>query len=77
MDFTLMRQSILVGEAVYTSTPDDILVVVRTNLVQSDWWWASPSNVWLVGMVSNEKRLAALTSQKEVKYLPLVGQIFP
>lgn len=47
-----MRQSILVGEPVYTSIPDDILVVVHIITVQSDWWWASPSNSWLDGTVS-------------------------
>lgn len=51
-----MRQSILVGEPVCTSIPDDILVVVHINPVQSDWWWASPGNIWLVGMVSKWKK---------------------
>lgn len=51
-----MRQSILVGEPVYTSIPDDLFtsfffffpffwVVVHINPVQSDWWWASPGNI--------------------------------
>lgn len=45
-DFTLTRQSILVGEIVCTSTPDDILVVVHIKTVQSDWWWVSPTFDW-------------------------------
>lgn len=49
-----MRQSILVGEPVYTSIPDDILVVVHVNTVESDRWWASPSNSWLDGTVSKK-----------------------
>lgn len=44
-DFTLMRQSILVGETVCTSILDDILVVVHIKSVQSDWWWVTPSNI--------------------------------
>lgn len=51
-DFTWMRQSILVGAPVGTSTPDDVLVAVHNNPVQSDWWWASPSRAWSVGTVS-------------------------
>jgi len=55
-DFTLMRQSILVVVPVGTPTSDDVLVAVHNNPVQSDWWWASPSNVWLVGTVSKYKK---------------------
>lgn len=54
-DFTLMRQSFLVEEPVYTSILDDVLVVVHINTVQSDRWWASPNKM-------NENRLAAFTS---------------
>lgn len=59
-----MRQSILVGEPVCTSIPDDILVVVHINPVQSDWWWASTmshSIVWNNLEMKKNKRLAAVT----------------
>lgn len=38
----------LVGEPVCTSILDEIMVVVHANPVYSDWWWASPSNIWFV-----------------------------
>lgn len=70
-----MRQSILVGELVCTSISDDILAVVHINPVQSDWWWASPSHFWLVGMVSKMTN-DWLLSHSEVSSLPLGSRIY-
>lgn len=72
MDFTLMRQSVLVGEPVCTSIPDDVLVVVQINPVQSVWWWASPSNTWLVWTVSEWKNM----NDWLVNDVPLLGWIY-